>query len=105
MAKDVVCKLNTTRNSRDRYYVVKGGQGNYGLPKHYPDHSYGLVAGVDRGNGYQEYTSITYCLKECDWFPKEARDNLIYFLHRHGYNAYLIEMGIIESVKDMGVKV
>ena len=62
MAKETVCKLNTTRSSRDRYYVAKGGQGNYGLPKHYPDHNYGLVAGIDRGNGYQEYTSITYAL-------------------------------------------
>ena len=105
MSEKVVMKLNTTRNSRNRYYVVKGGQGNYGLPKHYPDHNYGLVAGVDRGNGYQEYTSITYALNHQNYFPQEARDNLIYFLHRNGYNAYLIEMGIIESAKDMGVEV
>lgn len=99
MATEILKKLNTSKSSRDRYYITKGGQGCSGLPEHYPDHKFGIVNGIDRGNGYQGYLSITHCLTKCEWFPEEAKKELIYWLFKHenGYCRYLIDIGVIND--------
>jgi hypothetical protein len=86
--------LNKTTNSRDRYTLIKEGMGGAGDPKHYPTHLYSVANGVDRGNGYQGYESITYALKEDKFFPEEARRNLIEALDSIGFYDYLHELGL-----------
>lgn len=81
--------LNKTTKHRDRYRVIPGSQGNYGDPDYYPTHKYTIANGIDRGNGYQGYSSITYFLTEMEYVPIEAKNNLKKFLKEKGYSRYL----------------
>lgn len=87
--------LNKTTSTRDRYTLIDEGMGSHGNPAHYPTHAYSVANGSDRGNGYQGYSSITYALKECQWFPEDARANLIQTLKELGFEQYLKEIGVI----------
>ena len=88
--------LNKTTKSRDRYKVLPGSAGNYGDPANSPTHKFMVVEGVDRGNGYQGYSSVAYVLLDsrASHFPAEARRNLIQFLASKGYGDWLAENGI-----------
>lgn len=86
--------LNKTRNSRDRFILVDGGMGDGGDPAYYPTHDFCVVNGIDRGNGYQGYMSITYALKECSYLPEEVKTKLINVL-RSSFGNYLREIGVI----------
>lgn len=77
--------LNKSRSSRDRYYLINQSMGNAGSPANAPENSYSVVNGIDRGNGFQGYMSIPYCLKECKYFPEDAKQNLIKELQKLGY--------------------
>ena len=77
-------KLNITRSSYERYYVIDGSMGGCGEPKDSPNHKYTIANGVDRGNGYQGYMSVTYALFQ-DVIPHEAIKNLKSFLILKGY--------------------
>ena len=68
--------LNTTKSSRNRYRLISGHMGNYNKPSNSPNHRYVVVNGIDRGNGYQGYMSVTYALNECDYLPQEVKDNI-----------------------------
>jgi DNA-directed RNA polymerase subunit RPC12/RpoP len=81
--------LNKTIKHRDRYKVIPGSQGSYGDPDYYPTHKYTIANGIDRGNGYQGYSSITYFLTEMEYAPIEAKTNLKKFLKKKGYGRYL----------------
>ncbi len=83
--------LNKTTKSRERYRVIPGSMGCAGDPKHYPTHKYEIAAGVDRGNGYQCYMSVTTFLEK-GYIPEEAKQKLIAFLRGKGYQAYLNEV-------------
>ena len=82
--------LNKTRSSRDRYILIKSPMGCFGDPDYYPTYSYSVANGVDRGNGYQGYSNLTYFLKD-EYSPLEAKHNLIVWLKRHGYKRYIKE--------------
>lgn len=86
--------LNKTRHHRERYKVLcdDRGQGCYGDPDYYPTHNHVVVSGIDKGNGYQAYYSITYFLTQMDYIPYEAKRNLIKFLEEKGYDKYLKEL-------------
>jgi hypothetical protein len=86
--------LNKTKKASERYTVYRSGQGNFLDPKYYPTHQYCVVTGVNRGNGYQGYMSLTYALKN-EMMPEEAIKNLIAFLIDKGYSQYLQEIGVI----------
>ena len=87
--------LNKTKRHSYRFRLVNGSMGSSGDPKHYPTHDFEVASGVDRGNGYQGYYSITYVLTEIEWFPSPARFNLIMVLTRLGYERYLKEIGVL----------
>lgn len=81
--------LNKTTKHRNRYRIIPGSQGNYGNPDYYPTHKFIIVNGIDKGNGYQGYYSITYFLTEMGYVPIEAKNNLKKFLKKRGYSRYL----------------
>lgn len=78
-------KLNTTRSSRDRYWLTNGSMGCYGEPKNHANHVFEVVNGVDKGNGYQGYMSVSYAMAPQSYMPEEARINLRKELTRLGY--------------------
>lgn len=84
--------LNRTRKHQDRYQIVPGSMGNSADPKHWPTHRYEIVSGIDRGNGFQGYTNLTYFLTECPGVPAEAKRACRKFLENRGYADYLQEI-------------
>ena len=83
--------LNKTKMGSERCNLISGSMGNYGDPKYYPTHKYEIGIGLDRGNGYHCYYSLTAFLEEC-FISREAYDNLIAFLKKEGYDKYLSEI-------------
>lgn len=68
--------LTTSRSPRERYYLLKDGRGmgGAGEPPEHHSHSWVVVNGVDRGNGYQGYMSVDYALSdEVTWLPESAK--------------------------------
>lgn len=59
-------KLTSSSSSRDRYHLVRDGQGmgGYGQEKSHYINQWVVVNGVDRGNGYQGYMSVDYALSD-----------------------------------------
>lgn len=86
--------LNRTKSSQDRFTLIDGSMGSAGDPEHWPTHKFEIANGVDKGNGYQGYMNITYALKECSYFPEDARKRLIWVLSTGGYKRYLEEIGV-----------
>lgn len=80
--------LNKTRSSWHRYTLIDEGMGGAGDPPHYPTHRYSVVNGVDRGNGYQGYSSIRYFLKEA-YVPARAKRSLSIKLREMGFGQYV----------------
>lgn len=68
--------LNKTRNTSERYSLILGSMGCAGCPANHANCKYQIVIGVDRGNGYQGYTSISYFIKQ-DYVPQEAKNKVI----------------------------
>lgn len=91
--------LNKTTKHRDRYRVIPGSQGCYGDPDYYPTHKFKIAIGIDRGNGYQGYSSITYFLTKKEYVPVEAKTNLKKFLEKKGYGRYLNKIQLNEFKK------
>ncbi len=56
--------LNKTKKSSDRYTLINEGMSGHSEPKNSPLHNYSVANGVDRGYGYQGYTSINYFLED-----------------------------------------
>ena len=83
--------LNKAKKASDRYHLLSGSMGSYGDPENYPTHKYEIAIGVDRGNGYHCYMSVTNMLEEA-FCPREAYDNLVSFLKCAGYGKYLSEI-------------
>lgn len=69
-------QLTKSISSRERYYLVNGSQGNAGDPKNHANHYYHIVNGIDRGNGYQGYISVSYFLT-LDYIPQSAKNKVI----------------------------
>ena len=84
--------LNKTQKHKDRFTLITDGMGCVGDPEHYPTHTLSVATGVNRGNGYQGYMSVTYALTECEYIPQEARLNLIRALNKLGYAQYIVEL-------------
>jgi len=57
--------LNKTRKSSERYTLISGSMGCYGTPPNHVNNFLEVVGGIDRGNGYQSYSSVSYFLEEC----------------------------------------
>lgn len=91
MKKECVITLNKTRSPRERYHLVSDAMGNYGAPDNSPCHKYCVANGVNRGNGYQGYTSIDYFF-ELDYIPFEVKSVLFYKLLELGYGKYLAKL-------------
>jgi len=68
-------KLNSSRSSRNRYYLMNDGigMGGYGLPDNHVNKKWVVVNGIDRGNGYQGYSSVTYTIAEDSPFPEDVK--------------------------------
>ena len=47
-----------------------------GYPANHANHVYEIVNGVDRGRGYQGYTSVSYFLTQAH-IPQSAKDKVI----------------------------
>jgi len=77
--------LNKTKSSYNRYHILNGSMGNYGEPPTSPNHDFEIANGVDRGNGYQGYMSVTYALKKGS-MPVEAQNKLRKILKEKGYH-------------------
>ena|ERR1044072_2487196 len=73
--------LTKSKSSTDRYYLVSadGSMGNIEEPDNHANHKYQIVKGVDKGNGYQGYMSVSYFLQQ-DRFPQSAKDKITAFL-------------------------
>lgn len=84
--------LNKTRSSQERFILINGSMGCANDPNYWPTYKFEIANGIDRGNGYQCYMNLTYALKDCAWFPKEAKENLIKELKKLGYDKYLSEV-------------
>lgn len=75
--------LNKTKSHADRYYLINGAMGNHGKKENHANHKYSIANGIDRGNGYQGYSSVSYFLKESH-FPKEAKSKVIEICKKEG---------------------
>jgi hypothetical protein len=53
--------------------------GNHSTPDNHANNKYQIVNGIDKGNGYQGYTSVSYFLKE-KHIPQSAKDKVIEIL-------------------------
>jgi len=71
--------LTHSRSSRERYYLIYGSMGSYGCPTNHANHKYQVANGIDKGNGYQGYSSVSYFLTQPD-IPQHVKNNLIKFL-------------------------
>ena len=79
--------LNKTNRPMDRYTLVSDSMGCAGEPENHPSHKYSVANGVDRGNGYQGYTSIDYFLTQ-EYVPQDVKNNLRKTLVNLGYSQY-----------------
>lgn len=68
--------LNKTKIASERYTLMSGSMGNYGEPNNHANNHFEVCNGIDRGNGYQGYSSVSYFLKEMSYAPQEAKDKL-----------------------------
>ena len=68
-------KLNTTQKTRDRYYLISGSMGSYGNPVNHANHKFQICNGIDRGNGYQGYMSVSYFLT-VDYISQEMKNKV-----------------------------
>jgi hypothetical protein len=76
-------QLTTSKSSRDRYYLVNGSMGSYGCSGNHVNNQYEIVNGIDKGNGYQGYTSVSYFLTQ-EHIPNEAKQKVINFCKEKG---------------------
>ncbi len=83
--------LNKTKSHIKRYRIIPGTTGSSDLPINHVNHSFQIVNGIDRGNGYQGMTAISYFLKEKN-YPQEAKDNCKTFLEKNGYDSSTLLM-------------
>lgn len=75
--------LNKTINSSERYTLISGSMGSYGEPITSINHKYSVGIGVDRGNGYQGYMSVSYAL-DGDRIPPEAQTKIRSIIEKEG---------------------
>lgn len=83
--------LNKTRKHRDRYILVNGPQGNYGYPPNHANHKFHVANGIDKGNGFQGYLSVSYALDKDSYVPEEAKNRLRQILTKLGYKSETME--------------
>lgn len=69
-------QLTHSKSSRDRYYLIPGSMGSHGEPKNHVNRKYEIANGIDKGNGYQGYTAVSYFLT-LDYIPQSAKDIVI----------------------------
>jgi hypothetical protein len=81
----MVVILNKTKSARDRFSLVDQPMGGYGEPPTSPTHKYSVGHGVDRGNGYQGYSSIPYFLTDAS-VDQETKFKLVEELVKLGYS-------------------
>ncbi|MFA5935040.1 MAG: hypothetical protein WC827_04095 [Candidatus Paceibacterota bacterium] len=77
--------LNKTKRSSERYTLISGAMGSYGELKTSPNHSFNIANGIDKGNGYQGYSPVTYFLTS-DFAPIEAKNKCKEILKSFGYS-------------------
>jgi hypothetical protein len=75
-------QLTHSKSSRERYYLVNGKMGGYGEPENHANNVFEIVNGIDRGNGYQGYTSVSYFLTE-KHVPQSAKNKVIAICKEH----------------------
>ena len=75
-------QLTKSKSSRDRYYLVDGSMGGYGETANHANNHFEIVNGIDRGNGYQGYMSVSYFL-ENKYIPEEAKNKVRGILKGH----------------------
>ena len=68
--------LTHSRSSRDRYYLITGSMGCYGTPVNHVNNEYSIANGIDKGNGYQGYMSVSYFLT-LEHIPQSAKNKVI----------------------------
>lgn len=71
--------LTNSKSSRERYYLINGSMGSYGEPANHANHKYKIANGIDKGNGYQGYISVSYFLS-LEYIPASAKNKLIALL-------------------------
>lgn len=69
-------QLTKSKSSRDRYYLMNGQQGNAGEPLNHANHKFRVVNGIDRGRGYQGYSSLSHFLT-LEYVPQSAKNKVI----------------------------
>ena len=77
--------FNKSKNCRDRYYLLHGSMGGAGEPANHANNHFEVVNGVDLGDGYQGYMSVSYALSY-EYLPKVVKAALRACLSRMGYN-------------------
>lgn len=75
--------LVKTRNPRDRYRLIDGSSGRHGTTKNHVNNYFQIVAGIDKGNGYQCYLSVSYFLT-LDYVPQQAKETVIQICKERG---------------------
>lgn len=56
-----------------RISLIEGAFGSGDLPVNHMNHKYHVVNGVDNGNGYMGYASVSYFLKSDECTPQARR--------------------------------
>ena len=75
--------LNKTRKSSDRKTLINEPMGCYGLPKSHANYYLSIATGIDRGLGYQGYSSVSYFLENCK--DEGIRDKIKEIVKTLGY--------------------
>lgn len=81
--KETKIILNKTQNHSERYTLINGSMGSHGTPANHANRRYEIANGVDRGNGYQGYTSVSYFLTQ-EYVPQEAKNKVIEICKKQG---------------------
>lgn len=71
------------KSSYNRYYLISGSMGNHGTPANHVNNKYSIANGVDMGNGYQGYMSVSYFLS-LPYTPQSAKNKIIDICNAEG---------------------
>ena len=75
--------LVKTKHPRDRYRLISGPMGSAVTAANHANNRFQIVEGIDRGNGYQGYMSISYFLT-LTYVPQSAKNMVIDICKKHG---------------------
>lgn len=80
--KNIKIPVIKSKSSYFRYYIIGEPMGGYGEKENHANNFVSIANGIDRGNGYQGYTAISYFINQKS-VSEEAKQIVIDFCKKH----------------------